>query len=90
MPLAPFRSVLRLERRISREGMVRVGGNAYSVPDATRRRLVEVHTLANEVRILRRRADCCPSGVGRSPSAPRRTRTQNPSLTAAIAIARQQ
>ncbi|BCH26957.1 hypothetical protein MesoLjLb_67420 [Mesorhizobium sp. L-8-3] len=32
--------------------MVSVGGNAYSVPDATRRRLVEVHTLANEVRIF--------------------------------------
>ncbi|MER8646862.1 IS21 family transposase, partial [Mesorhizobium sp. M1252] len=52
LPLASFRSVLRLERRISREGMVSVGGNAYSVPDATRRRLVEVHTLANEVRIF--------------------------------------
>lgn len=52
LPLAPFRSVLRLERRISRDGMVSVGGNAYSVPDATRRRLVEVHTLANEVQIF--------------------------------------
>ncbi len=52
LPLAPFRSVLRLERRISREGMISVGGNAYSVPDATRRRAVEVHTLANEVRIF--------------------------------------
>jgi hypothetical protein len=30
--------------------MVSVGGNAYSVSDAIRRRLVEVHTLANEVR----------------------------------------
>jgi hypothetical protein len=44
--------VLRLERRISREGMVSVGGNAYSVPDATRRRTVEVHSLADEVRIF--------------------------------------
>ena len=52
LPLAPFRSVLRLERRISRDGMVSVGGNFYSVPDATRRRLVEVHTLATEVRIF--------------------------------------
>ena len=51
LPLAPFRAVLRLERRISREGMVSVGGNFYSVPDSTRRRLVEVHTLADEVRI---------------------------------------
>lgn len=52
LPLAPFRSVLKLERRISREGMVSVGGNFYSVPDATRRRVVEVHTLAEEVRIF--------------------------------------
>ncbi len=52
LPLAPFRAVLRLERRISRDGMVSVGGNFYSVPDATRRRVVEVHTLATEVRIF--------------------------------------
>ena len=49
LPLAPFRSVLKLERRVSHEGMVSVGGNLYSVPDATRKRTVEVHTLANEV-----------------------------------------
>jgi hypothetical protein len=52
LPLAPFRAVLRLERRISRDGMVSVGGNFYSVPDATRRRTVEIHTLAEEVRIF--------------------------------------
>lgn len=52
LPLAPFRAVLRLERRISRDGMVSVGGNFYSVPDATRRRVVEVHTLAEEIRIF--------------------------------------
>jgi hypothetical protein len=52
LPLAPFRAVLRLERRISHEGMVSVGGNFYSVPEATRRRTVEVHTLAEEVRIF--------------------------------------
>jgi hypothetical protein len=32
--------------------MVSVGGNLYSVPDATRKRIVEVHTLADEVRIF--------------------------------------
>jgi hypothetical protein len=31
--------------------MVSVGSNLYSVPDATWKRVVEVHTLANEVRI---------------------------------------
>jgi len=34
LPLAPFRSVLKLERRVSHEGMVSVGGNLYSVPSA--------------------------------------------------------
>ena len=29
-----------------------VGGNLYSVPDATRKRVVEVHTLADEIRIF--------------------------------------
>ena len=29
-----------------------VGGNLYSVPDATRRLPVEVHTLAEEIRIV--------------------------------------
>jgi transposase len=52
LPLVPFRSVLKLERRVSHEGMVSVGGNLYSVPDATRKRVVEVHTLADEVRIF--------------------------------------
>jgi transposase len=52
LPLAPFRSVLKLERRVSHEGMVSVGGNLYSVPDATRKRIVEVHTLADEIRIF--------------------------------------
>jgi transposase len=50
-PLAPYRAVLKLERRVSHEGMVSVGGNLYSVPDTTRRRVLEVHVLADEVRI---------------------------------------
>src|SRR3954447_12734649 len=36
LPLLPYRAVLRLERRISQEGMISVGGNTYSVPDTTR------------------------------------------------------
>jgi len=52
LPLIVFGSVLKLERRISHEGMVSVGGNFYSVPDATRRRVVEVHSLADEVHIF--------------------------------------
>lgn len=67
LPAGPFEAVLRLERRITRDGlaraprvlppgdrfaMVSVDGNLYSVPDTTRRRPVEVHSTAHEVRIL--------------------------------------
>jgi hypothetical protein len=48
----PFQAVLRLERRITRDGMVSIDGNLYSVPNSARRRTVEVHSTANEVRIL--------------------------------------
>ena len=47
-----FQAVLRLERRITRDGMVSVDGNLYSVPNSTRRRTVEGHSTANGVRIL--------------------------------------
>ena len=52
LPEAPYRAVLRLERRASHEGMVSIGGNLYSVPDATRRRVFDVHVLADEIRIF--------------------------------------
>lgn len=52
LPVGPFQAVLRLERRITRDGMVSVDGNLYSVPDTARRRTVEVHSTADEVRIL--------------------------------------
>src|ERR1700761_3452021 len=52
LPAGPFQAVLRLERRITRDGMVSVDGNLYSVPNSARRRTVEVHSTANEVRIL--------------------------------------
>lgn len=42
----------QLERRVSHEGFVSVGGNYYSVPDRTRKRVLEVHSLAREVRIF--------------------------------------
>lgn len=48
----PFQAVLRLERRITRDGMVSVDGNLYSVPNGARRRTVEVHSTVSEVRIL--------------------------------------
>ena len=52
LPAGPFNAVLSLERRISREGMVSIGGNLYSVPDSTRRRTVEVQVTTSEVHIL--------------------------------------
>ena len=52
LPAIPFRALLKLERRITKDGMVSVDGNLYSVPDGTRKRAVEVHVLAQEIRIL--------------------------------------
>ena len=53
LPPAPYQAVLRLERRISRDGMVCVGGNLYSVPDTARRRRASRCTcMADEVRIF--------------------------------------
>jgi len=43
--------VLKLERRVSHDGFVAVGGNYYSVPDRTRR-IVEVQQLPDLIRIL--------------------------------------
>jgi hypothetical protein len=51
LPLAPFDAVLTLERRVSHDGLVSVGGNYYSVPDRTRR-IVEVHQMPDMIRIL--------------------------------------
>ena len=52
LPMAPYQAVLRLERRASHEGMVSIGGNLYSVPDTTRRRVFDVHVLADAIRIF--------------------------------------
>jgi transposase len=52
LPLAPYRAVLKLERRVSHEGMVSVGGNLYSVPDTTSRRVLDVHVLADAIQIF--------------------------------------
>ena len=52
LPMVPYSAVLTIERRVSHEGMVSVGGNLYSVPDATRKRVVEVQNHPCEVRIF--------------------------------------
>lgn len=51
LPAGAFNGVIRLERRVSHEGLVSVGGNYYSVPDRTRKRVLDVHSLAHEIRI---------------------------------------
>jgi transposase len=52
LPAGPFNSVLTVERRVTRDGMVSVNGNLYSVPNTTRKRAVEVQTLATEIQIF--------------------------------------
>lgn len=52
LPAGSYSAVLSLERRITRDGMVSVGGNLYSVPDGTARRPVDVHSLAATVEIF--------------------------------------
>jgi hypothetical protein len=51
-PVIPYSAVLTVERRISHEGMISIGGNFYSVPDAIRKRVVEVQNHPKEVRIF--------------------------------------
>lgn len=51
LPRHPYDAVLTVERRVSKEGMISVGGNLYSVPDTARRRILDVQHLPQEVRI---------------------------------------
>ncbi|MEG8224041.1 IS21 family transposase, partial [Sphingomonas sp. HH69] len=53
LPEHRFNAVLKLERRVSHDGLVAVGGNYYSVPDRTRR-IVEIEQLPDLVRIIDR------------------------------------
>jgi hypothetical protein len=52
LPAGRFEAVLRVERRVSHEGCVSVGGNYYSVPDGTRKRVLDVETTPDTVRIF--------------------------------------
>jgi transposase len=51
LPEHRFDAVLKLERRVSHDGFIAVGGNYYSVPDRTRR-VVEVQQLPDLIRVL--------------------------------------
>jgi transposase len=52
LPASGFEAVLRIERRVSHEGCVSVGGNYYSVPDGTRKRVLDVEATADTIRIF--------------------------------------
>jgi len=52
LPTIPYSAVLTVERRVSHDGMVAVAGNYYSVPDTTRKRVLEVQNHTHEVRIF--------------------------------------
>ncbi|WP_323779152.1 IS21 family transposase [Leisingera sp.] len=52
LPAVPYSAVLTVERRVSKDGMISVGGNYYSVPDTARRRTLEVQHHATELRIF--------------------------------------
>jgi len=51
LPAGPHRAALKLERRLSRDGVISIAGNYYSVPDGTRNRAVDVHALIDEIHI---------------------------------------
>lgn len=52
LPALPYDAVLTVERRVSKDGMVSVDGNFYSVPDTTRRRTLEVQNHTRDIRIF--------------------------------------
>lgn len=70
LPAIPYSAAISVERRISRDGMVSVDGNLYSVPDSTRRRTVEVQIYAKEIRIFEtgQRIACHPVLQGKHQS----------------------
>jgi hypothetical protein len=52
VPAVRYEAVLTIERRVSKDGMISVGGNLYSVPDTARKRVLEVQHHATEIRIF--------------------------------------
>lgn len=52
LPAIPYSAVLTVERRVSKDGMISVGGNLYSVPDTARRRTLEVQHHVTELQIF--------------------------------------
>ena len=51
LPAGMFNDVLTMERRVTRDGMVSVDGNLYSVPDGINTRQIQVERTATELRL---------------------------------------
>lgn len=87
-PAIPYSAAITVERRISRDGMVSVDGNLYSVPDSTRRRTVEVQIYPKEIRIFEagQRIACHPALQGKHQSRLDPSHRQAPPRQQAIEI----
>jgi hypothetical protein len=51
-PALPFNTIMRLQRGISRDGMVSYNGNTYSVPDGLDDKMLEIQVSLSEVQIF--------------------------------------
>ena len=52
LPVNRYRAVLTIDWRISKVGMISVGGNRYSVPDTMRPRILEIQHHVTELQIF--------------------------------------
>lgn len=52
LPVGDFNDVLSMERRTTKDGMVSVDGNLYSVPNGIGRKPLQIERTATELRIL--------------------------------------
>lgn len=52
LPAGDFNDVLSMERRTTKDGMVSVDGNLYSVPNGTGRKPLQIERTATQLRIL--------------------------------------
>jgi hypothetical protein len=88
LPAIPYSAAISVERRISRDGMVSVDGNLYSVPDSTRCRTVEVQIYPKEIRIFEagQRIACHPVLQGKHQSRLDPSHRQTPPRQQAVEI----
>ena len=88
LPAIAYSAAITIERRISRDGMISVDGNLYSVPDSTRRRTVEVQIYPKEIRIFEagQRIACHPVLPGKHQSRLDPSHRQAPPRQQAIEI----